>query len=106
MRLAEARVAGFEDAKKLLAHACILDGHGDRFEYLCKVATAQGAHPIVFLDGDKRRRVEQSKFAEKCPLVPLILLDPKTEFEELIPTGSYFQGLADYVGKPNLHFPN
>lgn len=83
--------AGFEDVGQLLSHVHFLDGQGDTFDQLCKLAVSQGAKPIIFLDGDKRNRLEKIK--QNFPHVPVILLEGKTEFEEIIPKDFYIESV-------------
>jgi AAA ATPase domain len=90
-RLWKDGVEGFKDAGPLLSHVHFLDGQGDSYEQLCKLALSQGAKPIVFLDGDKSPRVAKTK--KRFPDVPVILLDGNSEFEEIVPKEHYFNSL-------------
>jgi predicted ATP-dependent endonuclease of OLD family len=94
LKLAAARVAGFEDAEIVLAQTHILDGMGDRFGHLCRLARSQGATPVIFLDGDKRKHLPKFKVDGEC----VVILDDEDEFEQLIPGSVYFQALADAIG--------
>lgn len=89
---------GFEDAKKLLSLAHFLDGMGDSFEFLCRLAKSHGTKPIILLDGDKRKAVQKQKVSEKHPTVPVLMFPEGTEFEEIVPTEIYFRALAELSG--------
>lgn len=97
-KLSVAKVQGFEDSVKLLSLSHFLDGMGDNYEFLCRLAKSQGTRVILFLDGDKRKIVEQQKVAEKHPDVPIVFLDGREEFEQLIPAELYFDALAEELG--------
>lgn len=103
-KLAASKIKGFEDSAKLLSLSHFLDGMGDNYEFLCRLAKSQGTRVVLFLDGDKRKMVEQQKVAETHPDVPIILLPNRDEFEQLIPLDLYFDALADELdqrGKGN-----
>jgi predicted ATP-dependent endonuclease of OLD family len=93
-KLAKAGTPGFEKAKKLISLAHFLDGEGDGYEYLCRLAKSHGTKVILFLDGDKRHRVEQSQISQRHPDVKIILLPGREEFEQLVPEEVYFQALG------------
>lgn len=84
----------------LLSQTHILDGEGSSFEYMCRLAKSQNARPIVLIDGDKSRDV--SKVKEKHPEVPIIILNPGEEFENLVPRAKYIEAasilLEDQIG--------
>jgi predicted ATP-dependent endonuclease of OLD family len=90
-RLNESEVNGFEDVPKVLGLVHLLDGCGDEFEYLCRLAKSQGTKPIIFLDGDKHKRVP--KLRTQHSDVPVIQLTDNEEFEQLVPTEVYFEAL-------------
>jgi len=99
-RLWQAGVDGFEDVDQLLSLAHFLDGCGDSFDQLCKVAVSQGTKPVVFLDGDKagsRLKKLRDRFAE----VPIVLLDGGSEFEEIVTREVYFSALAEVMSEFN-----
>ncbi|HWQ91665.1 MAG TPA: AAA family ATPase, partial [Clostridia bacterium] len=98
-KLAESGDADLQDAKKLLSLSHFLDGMGDNFEFLCRIAKSQGTRVILFLDGDKRKIVQQQNLAQTHPDVPIILLPDSREFEQLVPVDSYFQALAAELGQ-------
>jgi len=89
------KIPGFEEVPKLLSQSHLLDGQGDSFELLCRLAKSQGARAIIFLDGDKIRRVKQQRVEEKHPDVPVITLPEKKELEEVLPEEIYFRALAE-----------
>jgi ABC-type transport system involved in cytochrome c biogenesis ATPase subunit len=99
-KLARANAPGFETAENLLSQVHILDGIGDNYPFACELAKSQGAKPIIFLDGDKKRHLKQHRMEEKHPDVPIITLDEGEEFEQLVPEETYFQALAEEVGQP------
>lgn len=98
-KLADAGTHGFEQAAKLLSLSHFLDGMGDSFEFLCRLAKSQGTRVVLFLDGDKQRVLQQQKFQETHPDVPVILLPNKDEFEQLVPSEIYFDALAEELGE-------
>ena len=61
-----------------------------------KMVQSQGAHPIVFVDGDKISEVKR-QVEEKFPNVPVIHFDEGKEFENIVPRPTYFQALAEYI---------
>ena len=98
-KLTDAKAQGFEDSAKLLSLSHFLDGMGDNYEFLCRLAKSQGTRVILFLDGDKRKAVEQHKVAEKHPDVPIVFLPSRDEFEQLVPVDLYFEALAEELGQ-------
>ncbi|HZL42482.1 MAG TPA: hypothetical protein VFD66_04305, partial [Verrucomicrobiae bacterium] len=98
-KLAESKVDGFEDAAKLMSLTHFLDGMGDSYEFLCRLASSHGTRVVLFLDGDKRQRVKQQKLDEICPEVSVILLPNRDEFEQLVPVRVYFDALAHELGE-------
>lgn len=97
--LADAKVQGFDDAAKLLSLSHFLDGMGDSYEFFCRLAKSQGTLVVLFLDGDKRKMVEQQKVAETHPDVPIIFMPGREDFEQLIPAELYFDALAEKLGQ-------
>lgn len=95
------KISGFEFVDVLLSNCHFLDGMGDSFEYICRIAASQGTHPILFVDGDKSRKVKQLINAGKLHNVPIVQLKDSTEFEELVPTNRYFQALASDMDHPH-----
>lgn len=96
-KLDDSSTPGFTETKKLLSLSHFLDGEGDSFEYLVRLAESHGTKTIVFLDADKARHLEKQGFKEKHPNCPIILLPKNKEFEELIPTERYFAALAQHL---------
>jgi predicted ATP-dependent endonuclease of OLD family len=97
-KLSDSKIPGFEDAARLsLSH--FLDGMGDNYEYLCRLAKSQGTRVVLLLDGDKRKVVEQLKLKQTHPDVPVILLPDRDEFESLVPLDTYLDALAEAVGQ-------
>lgn len=97
-KFVDSNLPGFEDALKLLSLTHFLDGMGDSYEFLCRLAKSQGTRVILFLDGDKRKSVEKQKMKEKHPDVPIVFLPGQDEFEEIIPSDIYFEALAQELG--------
>jgi energy-coupling factor transporter ATP-binding protein EcfA2 len=98
-KLRAGNVPGFAETRKLLSLAHFLDGMGDNFEYLCRVAESQGTRTVLFLDGDKRKVVEQQKVAEKHRDAKIILFPDRQEFEQLVPPEVYFHALSELLGR-------
>ncbi len=94
-RLNSAGLLGEIDADKLLGLSTFLDGNGDSYEYLCRLAKAHGAKVILFLDGDKRRQVQKMDIAGKHPDVPVVFITGTKEFEQIVPETKYLQALAE-----------
>lgn len=99
-RLQEGNVTGFEDVKLCLSQAHFLDGCGDSFERLCKMAKSQGAKPIVFLDSDKRGS-RTNKLVKDHAEIPLIFIDDQEqkEFEQIIPEDDFFNALYQVLSE-------
>lgn len=96
-KLKVAGIGGFEDVDAVLAQTHILEGGGDSFEYLCRLAKSQGAKPVVFLDGDKRRGSSarlMTRVREDHPDVPVVTLLEGEEFEQLVPAEKYIEAVA------------
>lgn len=100
-RLNSAQLLTGIDADKLLGLVTFLDGNGDSYELLCRLAKAHGAKVILFLDGDKRHRVQQMDLASKHPDVPVVFITGAKEFEQIVPESKYLQALAEET-KTNL----
>ena len=91
-KLHQGGIAGFEDVPLLLSQMHIVDGCGDSFEYLCRLAQSHAAKPLIFLDADKNTRVTAVR--SQHPDVPIVILDGREEFEELLPREVYFSALS------------
>lgn len=103
-RLISESVKEFEDIDQLMSQCHFIDGIGDSLEYWCRLARSQGSKPIVYVDGDKTKKIRQLQNAGKLEGVPVIMLDNDKEFEELVRPEVYFQALeleisqkVDYV---------
>lgn len=90
-------VTGFQDIDDLLSQCHFLDGTGDCCEYLCRLAKSQNARVVVFLDGDKARLAESLRASH--PDVPVVILDPSLEFEDLVPKRVYISAVAKMIGQ-------
>ncbi len=88
----------YESLGKILPLIHFVDGQGDNFERWCRLSMSQGAKPIIFVDGDKIRRVRQQKVKEKLQDVPIIHLKDGEEFENLVPQEIYFNALSECIG--------
>lgn len=96
-RLSEDEVEGFQRFNERASLIHLVDGQGDTFEFWCRLAKSQRSKPIIFVDGDKIRRVEQQKIREKHPDVPVIHFEKGIEFEQLVPKGRYFEALSQIL---------
>lgn len=97
-RLRRAEVEGFGDVNTLLSQVHFLDGCGDSFDRHCQLAVSQGTKPVVFLDGDKAGS-RLNKLRRKCPEVPIVLLEGREEFEELVSPEAYFASLSGVMAE-------
>ncbi len=93
-RFAENKTVGFEKIMESLSLSHFVDGEGNNFEYWCRLAKSQGAKPIIFVDGDKIRRVNQQDVKKHHPDVPIFHLNSGEEFEDIVPKETYFKALA------------
>jgi hypothetical protein len=96
-KLNKAGVASFQDTREILAQIHFLDGEGDSYEYMVRLAKSQSAKPILFLDGDKSDQLDAVR--SKHPDVPIILLDADQEFENLIPEEDYLNAITKVYPK-------
>jgi ABC-type transport system involved in cytochrome c biogenesis ATPase subunit len=94
-KLQRAGVAGFEDASDILSQSHFVDGTGDSYEYMVRVAKSHKVKPIVFLDGDKQRSA--AKVGAAHPDVAIVMLPPQKEFEDLVPFDVYLAAAAKVV---------
>jgi predicted ATP-dependent endonuclease of OLD family len=92
------RNPGFEDSKKVLSLCHFLDGMGDTFELLVRLALSHGTKVVLLLDGDKRHQVQQAKVQEKHPSIKIIFIKGNEEFEQIVPLERYFEALAVEIG--------
>lgn len=91
-RLCSEKIDGFGDVSTIQQQCHIVDGSGDSWEYLCRVAKSFGTKPIVFLDGDKRG-ARLDKLKANHPDVPIVLCNGRHEFEDIVPKAVYFDAL-------------
>ncbi len=96
-KLAKAGTLDKAQLDVLLPLTHILDGEGDTFEHLCRLAKSQGAHPILFLDGDKSNRL--TKVCKMHSDVPIVLLPERREFEQIVPQPRYIEAVAGLLGE-------
>ena len=102
IKLASPSEAESKEVKKLLSLSHFLDGMGDNFEYLCRLAKSQGTRVILFLDGDKQKVLQQHKVRETHADVTIVLLPHGEEFEQLVPTEIYFEALAEELNQKGI----
>lgn len=93
-RLYDGKIKHFNNIDQLFSHTRFIDGQGDSFEYWCRFVLSQGCKPIIYVDGDKIRRIKQQKLQEKLPDVPIISLPEREEFEQIVPIKDYFSALS------------
>ena len=98
--LFEKNVEGFQEVARLLSVSHFIDGVGDSFTLWCRMAKSQGSEPIIFVDGDKIRKVKQLQANGKIAGVPVIQLPEWQEFEDIVPKETYFAALAAVVELP------
>lgn len=91
-KLWKANIPGFERWPEIGPQIHVLGGGGDNLQYFCRLAESQGAEPIVFVDGDKKRHLK--KHGIDSAKMPVVELADGTEFEQLVPPPTYFQALA------------
>lgn len=99
-KLEAANIPGFERASTLLSQTHLMDGNGDTFKKMCRLAITQGAKPIVFLDGDKEAATRD--LLKDFPDIPIVALPVGTEFEQVVPEGVYFDALREELGQENI----
>jgi energy-coupling factor transporter ATP-binding protein EcfA2 len=101
-RLTKESFGGFENIEEILPLIYILNGQGDSFDKWCHLIKSQGATPIIFVDGDKVRRVNQLRESGKLGDVSVISLNEGKEFEELVSRSSYFEALQTDLEKAEI----
>lgn len=84
----------FAGVSQWLPEVHFINGMGDNFERLCRLAKAQGAKPVVFVDGDKIRQIKQLGLAQHHADVPVIHLPDGIEFEQIVPASVYLAAVA------------
>lgn len=88
-------IPGFEEVEILIPLIRFLEGYGDEYEYWCRMVKSQGAKPILFLDGDKKKRIDNSQVLSKHQDVPVLFTgDSIHEFENIVPALTYFEALS------------
>lgn len=92
-KLESANIAGFEKASIILSQTHLMDGGGDTFKKMCRLAITQGAKPVIFLDGDKEKAARE--IANDFPDVLVVALPTGTEFEEIVPVDVYLAALRN-----------
>tara|TARA_R110002072_G_scaffold303069_1_gene492593 strand:+ start:82781 stop:84472 length:1692 start_codon:yes stop_codon:yes gene_type:complete len=95
LRLSADGKEGFEDVERLLANCHFVNGGGDSFDKLARVATSQGSSPIIFLDGDKQRRSRNLPNTEALNGVPVVELSEGLELEDIVPREDYLRAVAE-----------
>ena len=95
-RLHKEGISEFADLEDVLGQIHFLEGGGDEFPYLCRLAKSQNARPIIFVDGDKRRVADS--VTREYPDVPIVILDEHQEFENLVPVDMYLAAAANIHG--------
>ena len=91
----------FSAGLTLLGNIAIWDCEGDNFDRCCGIAKSQRLNPILWLDGDKRQKLEARKHKTKhLQDVPIIELEPGKEFEDLLPRDAYFRALSQLAELP------
>lgn len=94
-KLFDSDVSGFEDVDKLMSQCHFIDGSGDSLDYWCRMAKSQGSKPIVYVDGDKVKRINQLIKDKKLVGALVVTLKEQQEFEDIVPEEIYFQALKD-----------
>ena len=82
-RLHDEAVPGFDEWDSIQDLVHLISGEGASFAYWCRMARSQGSEPIILVDGDMRRRLEQQRFQDEFGDVPVVVLQDGTEFEDL-----------------------
>ncbi len=93
-KLSQASIEGFGDLETLLPEMCCVDGMGFSFAQVCHLAKAQRTRPIVFLDGDMEGHKRVETLRNSHPDVPILLINGRREFEQLVPSERYLAALA------------
>lgn len=96
-RLHDADIIGFENVPHLFSLTHIINGNGDSFDKWCRMAVSQGSKCVIFVDGDKIRRVGHLQKNGKLDGIPVIHLKDNTEFEDIVDKDTYFKALAEVV---------
>lgn len=83
-------------------HCFILAAVGDNYPYWVALARDQGSRPVLFLDGDKARQVTRKDIQDKLQDCPVITLDGRKEFEDILPRSSYCSALQELTGEHSI----
>ncbi len=95
-KLVDANLLDRGDMERLLPLVHLLDGEGDKYEYMCRLAKSQKASVILFLDSDKKGTSKVEQVAANHDDVDVIFTADGTEFEDLLPKSRYMQAIADW----------
>ncbi|KPL80624.1 ATP-dependent nuclease [Herpetosiphon geysericola] len=96
------QVAGFEKVKVFLSIIHLLDGRGGEMDYWCRMAQSQGCQPIIFADGDQRKRLARPGVREKLGDIPKVLLDEGSEIEDTVSKNIYFSALRVIIKEDGI----
>lgn len=94
--LANSGVIKGDVLRPLLGMTHLVHGNGSEVERMCRIAKSQQAHPIVFLDGDNSKVASQVRGNHDD--VPVIELEHKKEFEDIVDPQFYIRAAADLGG--------
>lgn len=94
-RLHEINQPGFEQVQDVLDGIHFINGGGDSFDKLARLAKSQGSKPILFLDGDKNQRLRALGKQEFLENVPILELPPGKELEDEFPLDCYLNSIAE-----------
>jgi hypothetical protein len=92
-RLSEGGVAGFEDAPELFRYVHLIDGTGDGFRRMARMAASHGVDVLVLLDSDKESQAK--RLSEEYPDIRVQILPKPMEFEDLVHHEAYIRALAE-----------
>lgn len=96
-KLCEAEIEEFADVNELLPLSIFFNGKGTNIPTYWKILNEHGVNTVIFADGDNQQIL--NKIERECPGVPLVHLPAGIEFEQLIPTTTYFEALIDVFGE-------
>jgi predicted ATPase len=91
-KLANSNILDGDTLRTMLSQSHVVDGLGSSVQYVVTLAKSQGAHPVVFLDGDKAN--EAARIRSSNPDVAVIELPRNTEFENIVPLKDYLQAAS------------
>ena len=95
-KLADSGVIKGDVLRPLLGMTHLVHGNGSEVERMCRIAKSQQAHPIVFLDGDNSKVASQVRGNHDD--VPVIELEHKKEFEDIVDPQFYIRAAAELGG--------